>query len=272
MDKISELLDNALVAVARGDHRHPDLRLTAFLPVKGDKSTGQLMIVGRAVNGWGKGWRPQEALDPRRREVIIEALKSPAWARGKCPMSWISRDWGKGGYTCGNCDTPCDTQAGPCACCGADAIGRRYNTAKSAFYRVMRSVTEALKIADTSEAEWPSFLMWTNLYKIAPAAGGNPSSGLARLQHEACVKMLNEEIRQWKPLRILFLTGLDWAEPFFSGIGMTTGTRLDGPVAYAGKIRLSPNGAEASAVVGPHPQGKAEREIVDQVVRTLSSL
>jgi hypothetical protein len=269
MDRLKELLDAALLAVAEGDHRC-DLQLTASLPVRGNRAMGELMIVGRAMTGRGEGWRPQEALDPQRRTAIIERVMPSALATGECPMSWIARDWGSG-FLCRNCNTRSTRATVPCMKCGSYDVQRRYDTSKSPLYRVMQAVTNALRLADTTQSEWPSYLMWTNLYKIAPTGVGTPSQSLVTLQHHFCVQMLNEEISEWKPKRILFLTGLDWAEPFLSEIGVAP-RQVNGLVSHAGRIVLPAVGVDAAFVVGPHPQGKPEAELVSQIVQAFSSL
>jgi|GEM_PF-5099157 hypothetical protein len=41
----------------------PDVPVTAFMAMVGNEYKGELMVVGRAVNGWTRGWRPQELND-----------------------------------------------------------------------------------------------------------------------------------------------------------------------------------------------------------------
>lgn len=80
----------------------------------------------------------------------------------------------------------------------------------------MRGVVGELGIADINSRDWPSYIVWTNLYKIAPDKAGNPSRALMKIQREIAGKIFLEEILQWRPKKILFLTRLDWAEPFLS--------------------------------------------------------
>ena len=73
--------------------------------------------------------------------------------------------------------------------------------------RVTRETVGRLGIADISTRSWPSTLCWTNLYKISPFAGGNPSRSLADAQLDKCIQILKIEVSDWKPRRLLFLTG-----------------------------------------------------------------
>jgi hypothetical protein len=137
-----------------------------------------------------------------------------------------------------------------------------YNTRKSAFWRVIRATVGRLGVADIGAPTWPSFIAWSNLYKISPGAGGNPSSALADAQLAKCIEILRTEIQAWAPRRVLFLTGQWWAKPFLDGLGFAPGSDppLE-PVEASGTIF---NGARA--VVGPHPQAKPEGPLVASIV------
>jgi hypothetical protein len=65
MDPIDqqELYAELLCAVGNNQLRLPKNLLTGFVGVKGGRSTGELVIIGRAVNGWGDGWYPQEGCE-----------------------------------------------------------------------------------------------------------------------------------------------------------------------------------------------------------------
>jgi hypothetical protein len=54
----------------------------------------------------------------------------------------------------------------------AGKTGHRYNTNRSAFWRVLRSLT--LEPTDAELADWPSALGWTNLCKVSLATGWEP--------------------------------------------------------------------------------------------------
>lgn len=160
-------------------------------------------------------------------------------------MQWVSQGWG-------NCDHD------------------DYNTKKSAFWRVIRRVVDELGIADVESSEWPSHLIWSNLYKFAPAKGRNPSSGLCSIQFNECKSLIEQEINTFSPKRILFLTGMNWAEPFIEKLIMSvttiTGHRY---VEGVGKL-ISASKTNGRLVVAAHPQGKKEDIWVEEVVSAFS--
>ena len=64
---------------------------------------------------------------------------------------------------------------------------------------------------DATQEDWPTHLVWSNLYKVSPY-GKNPGAPLQRAQRDGCQRLLNLEIGTFRPKRVLFLTGWDWAE------------------------------------------------------------
>jgi hypothetical protein len=68
--------------------------------------------------------------------------------------------------------------------------------------------------AGATEQAWPSRLVWSNLYKFAPEKGWNPSPKVAALQRARCRELLLHEIATFRPRRLVFATGMDWARPF----------------------------------------------------------
>jgi hypothetical protein len=200
------------------------------------------MVVGRAVNGWTKGIVPHQlsndalCLDYARSVYRSVTENMP----GKCPMSWVTACWG---------------------------ATEDYNTRQSAFWRVIRAVVGRLDIAnvDDDANPWPSHLVWSNLYKIAPAKGGNPGGNLRQAQFEGCVKLFRWELEKYQPQRLLLLTGRAWADPFLHE-AWQEGTLPQGQafVQAIGHVKCGPHAA--TCVIASHPQGKNETNWVNEVV------
>lgn len=235
--ELRDLYLELLEQLARANGRWRTSPLTAFAALRGANDAGALMVVGRAVNGWTSEWHAHDAADVAARErIVAEAFAPTQWNDGD-PMLWVSRCWG-----------------------ATDG----YNTRKSAFWRAIRAIAERLRVADVSTTTWPSFISWSNLYKISPATGGNPSSTLATAQLAKCIEILRAEIRTWSPRRVLFLTGRSWAEPFLEGLEFVPDAVPPvQPVEAKGTVF---NGARA--LVAPHPQARAEDPLITAVVGT----
>lgn len=214
--------------------------ITGFLAMTGRAYRGELMVVGRAVNGW-----LEKPIDPYRLSEAAYALdqarliqEESVTGGTKCPMHWITCQWS-----------------------GGDS----YRTNKSAFWRCVRQVVGELGIADINGFSWSSHLVWSNLYKLSRYQTGNPSRTLRKIQHEGCLHLFNLEVKHYEPKRLLFLTGIDWAEPFLGEVPACskTGFKHVEGCGYLDSTRY---------VVAKHPQGKPESEWVKEVIDSFDFL
>ena len=183
--------------------------LTGFSCLRGDLYNNGLLIVGRAVNGWASTWTTDELRDETKVDALVEELY-PTTSPTECPMMWVSDCWGK------NDDN--------------------YNTKKSAFWRVGRAVVSDLSGECFDNCRWPSSISWSNLYKVSPGSGGNPSEPLADAQLAQCKKILEEEIIWLNPSQILFLTGWGWAQWFLPDLQFANDKNVDAPMEASGSI------------------------------------
>jgi hypothetical protein len=212
-------------------------KLVTQFPMKGRHYNGKIMVVGRAVNGWEDSeWEHGELSDSTKKERYLSKLI--ALDEGKCPMDWVKMSWGN--------------------------TGPGYNSKKSAFWRVIHNIMNQLGY----EEDWSNNFIWSNLYKIAPADGGNPSAKLIKLQKEKCVQLLREEFLLWKPKIILFLTGMNWAGNFIKDITeIEINSVTEGLVEGTGVIRI--NNQIGKVIIAKHPQGKNESEMVNEIMSAL---
>jgi len=242
-----DLFASAVLAAvgARASRLGASDSVTGFLAMAGDLYDRELMVVGRAVNGWSPSILPSELEIAESADGFADEVLASVVADGTCPMLWVTELWG--------------------------ATNRSYNTRKSAFWRSIRGVIEQLGIADVREDDWPSHLVWSNLYKVSPAEHGNPSAYLGRIQLPGCIELLQLELATYRPLRLLFLTGADWADPFLVDLGGEWQTRHGfSQVDRLGIISIS--GESVQCVVAKHPQGKPEALWVDEVVTAFGIL
>ncbi len=218
-------------------------KLTALFPIKGKEYKSELMVIGRAFNGWGGKeddicWENKKG-NPSKK-TIENIIGYSEEEIDVCPMKWITDHWGL------------ETEV--------NKNGFEYNMKKSAFWRVIKEILSELKI--TSAEDWASHLVWSELYKIASNKGGNPSAKLLNAQFEKCKKVLNEEIIEFKPKRILFLTGYDWFKDF-ENLGFNRDNIESSLVEWVGSYKNK----NVKVVVAKHPQGKNETEYVNQVIK-----
>lgn len=235
------LATQILPAIGASYSRLPLSDLTGFLAMSGHLYQNGLMVVGRAVNGWTDGVSPATLLVPANAHTYANKVLETVTG-ANCPMNWVSDCW------------------------GADID---YNTRKSAFWRAIRAVVHGLRIADVLLPQWPSHLVWSNLYKVAPAAGGNPNATLCSLQLSGCIDLLRLELATYTPTRLLFLTGMDWANPFLSLLGVPV--QKNPAFQYVegfGQANL-PGGYQVNFAVASHPQGKPETPWVNEVLLVL---
>ncbi|AKS43206.1 hypothetical protein WM2015_2849 [Wenzhouxiangella marina] len=196
----------------------------------------KLMVVGRAVNSWGDGLTVSEL---RNRSTWGDFADSIHECAGDCKMAWVAQSAGQ-----------------------SDG----YNTYSSAFWRVVKLVSKDLGVwGEEDEGHWSSRLVWSNLYKLSPQAGGNPSNKLCELQEPGCIELLRQELIEYAPERALFLTGMNWAWPFMKGLGGRL-QAMPGLVEARGSIELPAKWASIPFVVASYPQGKDESSWVEQVL------
>lgn len=224
------------ITLANEDHdAYPEKELSSFLSMKGDLYDAKLMIVGRAVNGWRTTWNPEEKASSDAMSLSEETLKDVTRLN---TMLWVTDIWN-----------------------GKENSPDNYKTRTSAFWRVAKKTAKGLKIADVRIRNWPSFLVWSNLYKLSHSKQGNPSEKLQKIQFEACAELLLLELKAYKPENLLMLTGLNWAKPFLIKLGIpfykpSDTTYVEGVAQFDG----------TKIVIVQHPQGKKEGLLVSEAI------
>ena len=170
---------------------------------------------------------------------LLNGLFSDATLQS-CPLEWVESSWGS---------------------------SEVYNTKKSAFWRVIKRLSQNINKLDSDES-WVSKLVWSNLYKIAPSEGGNPSDSLCGYQLDSCNELFKAEIVEYKPKCIVCFTGESW----FKGFLLDNFSLIRKPeakwVEASGTITI--NGFTTQVIIAKHPQGKPEIELVNEILDTLA--
>ena len=223
--------------------------LTGFSALQGATYANELMWVGRAVNGWTKGWRPEDFRDEAAIEEFVHAVMTATDGgtaeKPLCKLRDVTEMW-------------------------SYKEGETYRFSRSAFWRTAKQILLKLKIPDIDINAWPSNLVWSNLYKIAPHEGGNPGEKLAQIQEQACKELLIEEIRAYRPKRLVFATGEGWIKPFLDDKHLPSTKASDNfkYVSRTGEIII--DGERIGRfVVADHPRGKMESIWVEEVMANL---
>ena len=257
--------ERILAPVGAKAGRLPVQELTGFLAVKGrlyDRDR-ELMIVGRAVNGWvpRRNVLPNcFANVPFRNQYATEVLQASGHSpyvnavQGQCPMNWVYIDPPNG-----------------------------FNANKSSFWRVSRQVTGRLRIANVNKRNWPSHLVWSNLYKLSPWEGGNPDTTLRCIQQAGCVALFQLEIDIYRPRRLLLIAEKngapygDWyraTDPFLDGLNVPVNMAngIGGQhVRRAGYLAF-PDGEHTHFVDARRPEGQPENAWTKEVVQAFQQL
>ncbi|MEZ9763573.1 uracil-DNA glycosylase family protein [Vibrio splendidus] len=225
-EKYLELLNH----LKTSSHRNRSKSLCCFSAQKGSEYNNNLMIVGRAVNGWGNHF-DLDSLDVN--SMVKAVFEQPS--QSFCPMKWVEESWG---------------------------IKDGYNTNRSAFWRVTKQISTRLN-KSSSDDGWASKIVWSNLYKVAPSETGNPSNRLCDEQFNSCNELLMAEIEEYRPNTIIFFTGLDWFNGFLNH-KLTLSTDLAYNLIEAhGTLKIEDK--EISIIIAKHPQGKSEGEMVNEI-------
>jgi hypothetical protein len=224
--------------------------LVCFYPMRGSCADGRLMLVGRALYGWGTTVfkAPQMESEDERSKIVENTIEfsSPV---GQCPIQRLHDSW-------------------------LDSLRNKkskYNPERSSFWCVGREVIKEFSSPEEKEL-WLNYLYWTNLYKVSFQSTGNPSGSLQKVMRQGSCNMLAAEIESFQPQRILFLTGQWWAEPFLSNSSFIhRGTATDSHVHQTGFWSLN-NGCKAAVVVADHPERKKRDEIVSEIMDAFKRL
>ena len=178
-----------LEGVAATPKIHPP-ETSLFWPKVGRRYDGELLLVGRAVNGWMDRW---DVNAPTDLDALVAAARATAEATvDDCPMGWVVERWKSGDGD--------------------------YDTSRSQFWATTRDV-----VTDEHpewESDWPSHLVWSNLAKVSRWTKGNPSGRLRRAQLDVAAEALALEVAELAPQRVMVLAGRDWFGPFADRLGL----------------------------------------------------
>ena len=139
-----------------------------------------------------------------------------------------------------------------------------YNWRRSAFWRVISKVSERY-----IQGEWFNGIAWSNLYKIAPYDGGNPSDRLCYTQLSICQKIQKSEIEILSPKFVILLTGKNWAKDFLPYLNGEKECNPISAIEWGKNDEYLINLYNFNGVYflqTEHPQGKDEESHINAIV------
>lgn len=196
MKKYTELYTELYDAVYPADNKKfKERHLSNFVAMRGSrynektgkKNVVRLMIVGRAVNGWGKGMNTDSA------DTYASEATTLFKASDRFKTEWNMQD----------CDTNPYSKYTT-----KEGNEKKYYLSSSPFWSATRDVW--YQLSGEQKSDWYEDIVWNNIYKVAPLEGGNPSTNLIYAQADICVKLLQEEIRLLQPTHILLVIDKSW--------------------------------------------------------------
>ncbi|MDO9014232.1 MAG: hypothetical protein Q7U84_05575 [Polynucleobacter sp.] len=228
-EQVRVLAEKVMLPIGSAATQLPQIKMVGFSAMHGSHYDGRLMVIGRAVNSFWRVRFPEEFSSPDSAMNFAQNVVDDSNINTSCPMGWLNQAW---------------------------AGEVKYKAKMSTFWRAINAVMQGLALTTDNDEDWASKLVWSNLYKVSPQSGGNPSNFVCDLQLPGCLELLQLELEYHKPSRVVFATGMVWAKPFLTALGFSFETdpqlaQVDG----FGRGRLR-NGHELAFVVASHPQGK----------------
>lgn len=190
--------------------------LTSFTAMEGchyGEEPVKFMLIGRAVNGWDE---KRDYADALTQDEFVESSLANLYNEptvlcgGKDRFEWIGDPRDEYSAPVNKFRPGIDSSESSITNSPYHLSAPLWNYAKEIWCNLNG---HTLETAWTDR--WFEHIVWSNLYKIAPALGGNPDEKLRKLQLETSTKLLVQEISHFQPTHILFMTGYkDWFEKF----------------------------------------------------------
>lgn len=150
----------------------------------------------------------------------------------------------------------------------SEGPGNDYNTNSSPFWRVVRAVTQ-----EYHPTNWSSYVAWTNVCKVAPWVGGNPSESLYQAEIKDCEDIFKKEVEALSPKVIVFLTSYVWAKDILTSLNNSIAPKEIKSVDWGDKFNCKTYNLNGiSCIVTEHPQGKPEKEHVETLINAINKL
>lgn len=184
-----------------------------------------ILFVGRAINGWINNYHDVDVLFGESNDRIFARHDQ---------MEWVHN---------------------------LEGNTNGYNTNSSAFWRVIKGVSQHLY-----SKEWYNNVAWSNLCKAAPAESGNPSESIFFDTLKLNREILRVEIDTLSPKFVIMLTNNNWAKHYLRWLNDDQEnhsiTKADWG-DYTAKLYLIKG---TYFIVSEHPMKKEEQSHIESII------
>lgn len=232
-DKYIKLFEDTLTSFTKtflNDEKKSQKMYSMHYPSVGLNFDKGILIIGRATNEW----KPQFSSAMDKSKLLEECMAYSKESEGVCPLKWLGEEL-------------------------PDSNGKIV-LSRSPFWQIAKGVAEGLNLNNGNN--WTNNIAWSNLYKIAPADGGNPSTREGNAQWPGVRYLLEKEIEQLKPEHILFVTGSDWSMEFLGNLDPYKGDYVEETGWYKG----------AKTVICGRPEQKQREPFIAEVLEAFNNL
>jgi hypothetical protein len=212
----------------------------------GQKYRNELLVIGREPLYWREEFSPDEisGLGPKYVFDYKVLLPGICGLSSQCPLSYVTDLWG---------NTPKRT-----------GYNTSYNSLNDPFWLCVKDVVLKLGICKNKK-NWSSYIALTYLFKMAYSSKEYLSEKPRNIQFEFCREMLHLELSILKPKRVLFLTGLKFAQEFLK-IPHLSG--LEDNACYLGEYDFGLH--KAQTLITVNPRNCPREELVNLILKRFS--
>jgi hypothetical protein len=140
-----------------------------------------------------------------------------------------------------------------------------YNTKRSAFSRIIKGISMF-----SYPEKWYDYVAWSNVCKIAPTSGGNPSDKSYYQQLEVCRKIFSKEIEILSPKHVILLTGWSWAKDFLTCLNGNIEPELLNEFSWEHYNMHVCKINSVNFIIADHPRGKPESRIKGTILEVMT--
>lgn len=208
----------------------------------------KIMIVGRAVNGWEVDFEDCSSLDNTVNSILKQENRLDDFAKDYILYDAVENN---------------------------EVVQKKYYYAKSPFLRMMRQLVGALS---NSEDNWQQRIVWSNLFKIAPRKGGNPSWLMLRDNLDLYIELMRYEIAKYRPDIVVFVTDMDFFDPYPNNEKYPSFRRLmkEEPCDNDAKfVKLQGSmfcDSSTKIIVTARPERRPIKDMIEEIYKTYFSM